>query len=76
MAGAGRFPNSRPRALKCKKGTVVEYALRDINTPMGVSTYRTALPDAMAGVLPSIEALTEELRSLQNDDQDDLEPDR
>ena len=43
---------------------------------MGVSTYRTALPDAMAGVLPSIEALTEELRSLQNDDQDDLEPDR
>jgi predicted nuclease of restriction endonuclease-like (RecB) superfamily len=60
---------------KSKKGTVVEYALRDINTPMGVSTYRTALPDAMAGVLPSIEALTEELRALQNDDQDDLEPD-
>jgi len=61
---------------KSRKGTVVEYALRDIHTPMGVSTYRTALPDAMAGVLPSIEALTEELRSLQNDDQDDLEPDR
>ena len=60
---------------KSKKGTVVEYALQDINTPMGVSTYRTALPDAMAGVLPSIEALTEELRALQNDDQDDLEPD-
>ncbi|HNJ21405.1 MAG: PDDEXK nuclease domain-containing protein [Nitrospira sp.] len=60
---------------KSKKGTVVEYALRDINTPMGVSTYRTALPDAMAGVLPSIEALTEELQTLQGGEQDDVEPD-
>jgi len=60
---------------KSKKGTVVEYALRDIHTPMGVSTYRTALPDAMAGVLPSIEALTEELQTLQGGEQDDVEPD-
>ena len=42
---------------------------------MGVSTYRTALPDAMAGVLPSIEALTEELQALQSSDPDDIEPD-
>jgi len=60
---------------KSKKGTVVEYALRDIHTPMGVSTYRTALPDAMAGVLPSIEALTEELQALQGGDPDDIGPD-
>ena len=58
---------------KSKKGTVVEYALRDIHTPMGVSTYRTALPDAVADVLPSIEVLTEELQALSNED--DLEVD-
>jgi hypothetical protein len=39
----------------------VEYAMRDLASPMGVSTYRTALPDAVAKVLPSIEALTEKL---------------
>jgi predicted nuclease of restriction endonuclease-like (RecB) superfamily len=55
---------------KSKKGTVVEYALRDIHTPMGVSTYRTALPDAVADVLPSIEVLTEELQALSNDSDD------
>jgi predicted nuclease of restriction endonuclease-like (RecB) superfamily len=46
---------------KSKKGTTVEYAMRDLASPMGVSTYRTALPDAVAKVLPSIEALTEKL---------------
>jgi predicted nuclease of restriction endonuclease-like (RecB) superfamily len=51
---------------KSKKGTTVEYAMRDLASPMGVSTYRTALPDAVAKVLPSIEALTEKLdRGLQ-----------
>ena len=34
-----------------------------LGAPMGVSTYRTALPDAMAGVLPSIEALTAFIRN-------------
>jgi predicted nuclease of restriction endonuclease-like (RecB) superfamily len=46
---------------KSKKGTTVEYAMRDMASPMGVSTYRTALPDEVAKVLPSIEALTEKL---------------
>jgi predicted nuclease of restriction endonuclease-like (RecB) superfamily len=46
---------------KSKKGTTVEYAMRDLASPMGVSTYRTALPDEVAKVLPSIEALTEKL---------------
>jgi YhcG PDDEXK nuclease domain len=46
---------------KSKKGTTVEYAMRDMASPMGVSTYRTAMPDAVAKVLPSIEALTEKL---------------
>ena len=52
---------------KSKKGTVVEYALRDMATPMGVSTYRTALPDAVAASLPSIETLEAEMASLTDD---------
>jgi hypothetical protein len=49
---------------KSKKETIVEYALRGVDTPMGVSTYRTALPDAVLQSLPSIEALSEKLSSL------------
>jgi predicted nuclease of restriction endonuclease-like (RecB) superfamily len=44
---------------KSKKATKVEYALRGITTPMGVSTYRTSpeLPKELAGLLPTIEQL-------------------
>lgn len=52
---------------KSKKGTVVEYALRDLATPMGVSTYRTALPDAIASALPSIETLTAEMATANGE---------
>jgi predicted nuclease of restriction endonuclease-like (RecB) superfamily len=54
---------------KSKKGTIVEYALRDVATPMGVSTYRTALPDAIAAALPSIESLTAEMAILSGDEE-------
>lgn len=60
---------------KSKKQTMVEYALRGVETPMGVSTFRTAsgdragtspalspeLPKEFANLLPSIESLTEQL---------------
>lgn len=48
---------------KSKKTTMVEYALRGVQTPMGVSTYRTSpeLPKEIAALLPSIESLTAEL---------------
>lgn len=48
---------------KSKKKTMVEYALRGVQTPMGVSTYRTSpeLPKEFAALLPSIESLTAEL---------------
>lgn len=48
---------------KSKKTTMVEYALRGVQTPMGVSTYRTSpeLPKEFAALLPSIESLTAEL---------------
>jgi predicted nuclease of restriction endonuclease-like (RecB) superfamily len=51
--------------LLCKSANkpVVEYALRGISTPMGVSTYRTSpeLPQELQDLLPSIESLTAQL---------------
>jgi YhcG PDDEXK nuclease domain len=57
---------------KTKKKTIVEYALRGIETPMGVSTYRTSpkLPNELVGLLPTLEQLEEQLR-----DNDDAQPD-
>jgi predicted nuclease of restriction endonuclease-like (RecB) superfamily len=46
---------------KSKKKTMVEYALRGVETPMGVSTFRTTLPEAVLDSLPSIEMLAEKL---------------
>ncbi|WP_310646335.1 PDDEXK nuclease domain-containing protein [Limnohabitans sp.] len=51
---------------KSKKGAVAQYALRDMGTPMGVSTYRTALPDAVTDLLPSVQVLTETMDSLSS----------
>jgi predicted nuclease of restriction endonuclease-like (RecB) superfamily len=48
---------------KNKDGLVAEYALRDINKPMGVSTYTLSqmLPESLRNKLPSIEQLEREL---------------
>jgi predicted nuclease of restriction endonuclease-like (RecB) superfamily len=50
---------------KEKNNTVVEYAMGNINKPMGVATYKTAneLPDAYKQILPS----QVELRKLLNE---------
>jgi predicted nuclease of restriction endonuclease-like (RecB) superfamily len=53
---------------KSKNATMVEYALRGVETPMGVSTFRTALPQSVLDVLPSIEALSEKLQTLTLDE--------
>ena len=49
----------------CKKKDRIEaeYALRDINKPMGISEYRLtdAIPDDMKTKLPSIEELERKL---------------
>ena len=58
---------------KSKKQTKVEYALRGVATPMGVSTYRTALPADLAKVLPSIEALSAEIEAMEAIEQADNE---
>lgn len=50
---------------KTKDKVIAEYALRDINKPIGISQYETALleslPDELKGSLPSIEEIEQEL---------------
>ena len=48
---------------KSKNKTVVEYALRDVNSPIGVSEYEltSILPEEFRSSLPSIEEIEAEL---------------
>ncbi len=52
---------------KSRKKTVVEYALRDFNKPIGVSEYMITqnLPDKFKSAIPSIEEIEAELESLE-----------
>ncbi len=51
---------------KTKDKVVVEYALRDINKPIGISEYETAilesLPENFKGSLPTVEEIEQELQ--------------
>ncbi len=49
---------------------IVEYALRDVNKPLGVSEYRLAevLPEGLEGSLPTVAALETELGRLEEND--------
>ena len=51
---------------KTQDRTIVEYALRDVNKPIGVSTYQLqdALPEMLKGNLPTIEELETQLNIL------------
>jgi hypothetical protein len=55
-----------PILCKTKNQTLVEYALRDVNKPIGVSTYklRDALPDQLQGSLLTIEQLEVQLETV------------
>jgi hypothetical protein len=65
-----RSPQDNPTIgivlCKTQDNTVVEYALRDVNKPIGVSTYqlRDALPESLKGNLPTIEELETQLNVL------------
>ncbi len=52
---------------KTKDRFVAEYALRDINKPIGIAEYRLAesLPEKLRGSLPTIEDLENELKSAR-----------
>lgn len=57
---------------KGKKKTAVEYALRDVNRPIGVSTYqlRNSLPGGLEENLPTVEQLEMELNAIASEDSD------
>jgi len=62
-----RHPDDRPSIgiilCKSKNKVIVEYALRDITKPIGVSSYRLtrALPEELKESLPGVEELKREL---------------
>ena len=62
-----RHPDDQPSIgiilCKMRDRFVAEYALRDINKPIGISEYRLAesLPEKLKGSLPTIEELESEL---------------
>lgn len=64
-----RLPGDNPSIglllCKTKDKVIAEYALRDINKPIGISQYETAilesLPAELKGSLPSIEEIEQEL---------------
>jgi hypothetical protein len=64
-----RHPDDKPSIglllCKGKNRVVVEYALRDINKPIGISQYEAkiieSLPEELKGSLPSIEQIEQEL---------------
>jgi hypothetical protein len=47
-----------------KNRIIAEYALKDINNPMGISEYQltSAIPENFKGSLPTIEELENELQ--------------
>ncbi len=65
-----RHPDDKPTIglllCKSKRKLVVEYALRGLNSPMGVAEWETrlteTLPDELKGSLPSIEEIEAELK--------------
>ncbi len=59
---------------KTKNRTVVEYALKNVNAPMGVSEYQIteSLPENLQSALPSVEEIEAELAELENENNDML----
>ena len=68
MKGAQDAPTIGLLLCKQRNRLVAEYALRGIDSPMGVAEYRLieALPEALARSLPSVEDLERELGGEQD----------
>ncbi|MFH0920134.1 MAG: PDDEXK nuclease domain-containing protein [Fibrobacterota bacterium] len=63
---------------KTRDAAVAEYALRDVNKPIGVSTHITelltkALPDSLKSDLPTIEELESEAASVPFPDEENMQ---
>lgn len=54
-----------------KNNIEVEFALRDLNKPMGVSEYTLVetLPDSLKGTLPTVEEIEQDLQGLSIEDE-------
>ncbi len=54
-----------------KNNIEVEFALRDMNKPMGVSEYTLVetLPDNLKGALPTVEEIEQDLQQMQGQDE-------
>ena len=69
-----RHPDDQPSIgiilCKTRERFVAEYALRDINKPIGISEYRLAesLPEKLQGSLPTIEELENELGAASEEE--------
>lgn len=66
MRGSVDNPTIGIILCKTQNHTVVEYALRDLNKPIGISTYqlKDSLPEPLKGNLPTIEELETQLNIL------------
>ena len=69
-----KHPSDQPTIglilCKGKNQIVVEYALRNMTTPMGIAEFRylERLPDELKGSLPTIEEIEAELGSSDESD--------
>jgi predicted nuclease of restriction endonuclease-like (RecB) superfamily len=69
-----KHPDDQPSIgiilCKTRERIVAEYALRDINKPIGISEYRLAesLPEKLQGNLPTIEELENELGAASEEE--------
>jgi hypothetical protein len=68
-----RHPDDQPTIgiILCrgKKKTIAEYALRDLNKPIGISTYKLkdSLPQTLQDNLPTLEQLEIELNTVASE---------
>lgn len=66
-----KFDNPTIGILICKSksDTIVEYALRNVNTPIGISEYQLTeiLPKEYQSSLPTIEQIEAELKGFENE---------
>jgi hypothetical protein len=73
-----RHPDDQPSIgivlCKSKNKLIVEYALRDVAKPIGVSDYMhilvDSLPDQLKGSLPTVEELEAELEGMETNSED------
>ena len=66
-ANDGRGPADFKVSRGAKDKTIVEYALKESNKPIGVATYQivTAVPQSLQGELPSPEQIMKLLEGIE-----------